>query len=37
VKLCKGTATENKKLAAFMSSIGTKKIDPAAEVKRLGN
>ncbi|MCW2870622.1 BMP family ABC transporter substrate-binding protein [Actinacidiphila oryziradicis] len=37
VKLCKGTATEDKKLAAFMSSIGTKKIDPAAEVKRLGN
>ncbi|WP_212995913.1 BMP family ABC transporter substrate-binding protein [Winogradskya consettensis] len=36
VKLCHGTAEQNAKLAAFSADIGAKKIDPAAEVKKLG-
>lgn len=37
VKLCKGTPEQNAKLAAFIADIGSKKIDPAAEVKKLGS
>ncbi|GAA1644254.1 BMP family ABC transporter substrate-binding protein [Actinoplanes couchii] len=37
VKLCHGTPEQNAKLAAFIADIGAKKIDPAAEVKKLGN
>ncbi len=37
VKLCQGTAEQNAKLAAFIADIGGKKIDPAAEVTRLGS
>ncbi|MGX1478867.1 UNVERIFIED_CONTAM: basic membrane protein A [Streptomyces canus] len=36
VKICKGQGDEDKQLEAFMKKIGSKEIDPAAEVKRLG-
>lgn len=36
VKLCNGTADQKSKVAGFISDIGKKKVDPAAEVKRLG-
>ena len=36
VKLCTGTAEQKQKMATFISDIGKKKINPAAEVKRLG-
>lgn len=37
VKLCDGTAAQKKQLAGFIAKIGSKKIDAAAEVKRLGS
>lgn len=37
VKLCKGTPEQNAKLAAFIADIGRGKIDPAAEVRKLGS
>ncbi|MFH8658174.1 BMP family ABC transporter substrate-binding protein [Streptomyces afghaniensis] len=36
VKICNGKGDENQKLAQFMKKIGSKEIDAAAEVKRLG-
>lgn len=37
VKICKGTAEQTQKLETFMDDIGSKKIDVAAEVDRLGS
>ncbi|MBO4208733.1 BMP family ABC transporter substrate-binding protein [Micromonospora echinofusca] len=37
IKICNGTAEQNAKLATLMSDIGSKKVDVAAEVKRLGS
>jgi basic membrane protein A and related proteins len=37
VKLCNGTADQNQKVATFISNVGSKKIDPDAEVQRLGS
>ncbi|AGL16889.1 BMP family protein [Actinoplanes sp. N902-109] len=37
VKLCRGTAEQKAKLAAFIAAIGSGKIDPASEVRRLGS
>lgn len=36
VKLCNGTAAQDASLKAFIKKIADKKIDPAAEVKKLG-
>ncbi|WP_406181800.1 BMP family ABC transporter substrate-binding protein [Streptomyces canus] len=36
VKICNGQGDEDQQLAQFMKKIGTKAIDPEAEVKRLG-
>ncbi|MFD3838602.1 BMP family ABC transporter substrate-binding protein [Streptomyces sp. NPDC058642] len=36
VKICKGEGDEDKQLTDFMKKIGSKEIDPEAEVKRLG-
>ncbi|PAZ17257.1 BMP family ABC transporter substrate-binding protein [Streptomyces sp. SA15] len=36
VKICKGQGDEDQQLAQFMKKIGSKEIDPEAEVKRLG-
>ncbi|MEU0206640.1 BMP family ABC transporter substrate-binding protein [Streptomyces canus] len=36
IKICKGQGDEDQQLAQFMKKIGTKAIDPEAEVKRLG-
>jgi basic membrane protein A len=36
VKICHAQGDEAQQLAQFMEKIGSKKIDPAAEVKRLG-
>jgi basic membrane protein A and related proteins len=36
VKICKGQGDEDQQLAEFMKKIGSKAIDPEAEVKRLG-
>ncbi|MFI6458583.1 BMP family ABC transporter substrate-binding protein [Streptosporangium amethystogenes] len=37
VKLCNGTPEQKEKLAKFIADVGSKKIDAAAEVKRLGS
>lgn len=37
VKLCGGTPEQSQRLAAYLTGIGTKKIDAAAEVDRLGS
>jgi basic membrane protein A len=36
VKICDPKGDQDQQLADFMKKIGSKKIDPAAEVKRLG-
>lgn len=36
IKICHAQGDEDQQLAAFMKKIGSKEIDPAAEVKRLG-
>ncbi|MFJ6567396.1 BMP family ABC transporter substrate-binding protein [Streptomyces sp. NPDC091292] len=36
VKICAGQGDEDEQLAAFMKKIGSKEIDPKAEVERLG-
>ena len=37
IKLCKENAKVQRKLDAFISDVASKKIDPAAEVQRLGS
>ncbi|MCM2391913.1 hypothetical protein NBG84_27110, partial [Streptomyces sp. CWNU-1] len=36
VKICDGQGDEDQQLAEFIKKIGSKEIDAAAEVKRLG-
>ncbi|GAA2908012.1 hypothetical protein GCM10010517_74460 [Streptosporangium fragile] len=37
VKLCNGTPEQNKQLETFIADVGSGKIDPKAEVQRLGS